>query len=213
MELYLARHGQTDWNVGDRYQGTYDEPLNARGHRQARELAAALPRTIEQIVVSPMRRAQQTAEPVIAALGVPSITHEAFRERSFGRWEGLTYAEARALDPALFDRGGIFRFDEQPPGAEPLQALVDRTGNGLREVAQRFPDRRVLLIVHGFVIRALRLQLEGMSPDELWAMPKPMNGQIFHYPPAHVQRWLSTGEATRLQGADILTTASATSAV
>jgi len=63
------------------------------------------------------------------------------------------------------------------------------------------------------VIRALRLQLEGMSPDELWAMPKPMNGQIFHYPPAHVQRWLSTGEATRLQGADILTTASATSAV
>ena len=44
MELYLARHGQTDWNVGDRYQGTYDEPLNARGHQQARELAAALPR-------------------------------------------------------------------------------------------------------------------------------------------------------------------------
>ena len=83
MELYLARHGQTDWNVGDRYQGTYDEPLNARGHQQALELAAALPRTIEQIVVSPMRRARQTAEPVIAALGVPSTS------RPCARWYSL----------------------------------------------------------------------------------------------------------------------------
>ena len=189
MDLYLARHGQTDWNVGDRYQGTYDEPLNARGREQAIELAAAVPRSIEQIVVSPLLRAQQTAVPVIEALGVPALTHEAFRERGFGRWEGLTYAEARALDPELFDRGGIFSWDEQPPGAEPLRDLVARTGAGLRDLAERFPDKTVLLIVHGFVIRALRLQLEGLQPRKLWAQPRPMNGELFFYPADHIERW------------------------
>jgi broad specificity phosphatase PhoE len=191
MELYLARHGQTDWNIGDRYQGTYDEPLNARGLEQAVELAASVPRTIEQIVVSPLKRAQQTAAPVIEALKVPSMTHSAFRERGFGRWEGLTYAEARALDTELFDRGGIFSFDEQPPGAEPLHDLVARTGGGVREIAQLFPNKVVLLIVHGFVIRSLRLQLEGLQPGDLWNMPKPMNGELFHYGSEQMLRWLS----------------------
>ena len=190
MDLYLARHGQTDWNAVHRYQGTYDEPLNERGRQQAIELAAALPRSIEQIVVSPLRRALQTAVPIIEALGVPAITHDAFRERSFGRWEGLTYAEARALDPELFDRGGIFSWDEQPPGAEPLRDLVARTGTGLRDVAGRYADKTVLLIVHGFVIRALRLQLENLQPADLWAQPRPMNGQLFFYPAQHVERWL-----------------------
>lgn len=191
MELYLARHGQTDWNIGNRYQGTYDEPLNARGREQAIELAATVPRAIQQIVVSPLRRALQTAAPVIEALGVPSLVHPAFRERGFGRWEGLTYAEARALDTELFDRGGIFSFDEQPPGAEPLRDLVARTGQGLREIAGLFPDQIVLLIGHGFVIRSLRLQLEGLQPGDLWTMPKPLNGELFHYPREHMRRWLA----------------------
>ncbi|MDB5973172.1 MAG: Phosphoglycerate mutase [Hydrocarboniphaga sp.] len=196
MELFLARHGQTNWNVGDRYQGTYDEPLNERGHQQAAELAAAVPRRIQQIVVSPLLRAQQTAAPIIEALGVPALTHAAFRERGFGRWEGLTYAEARALDPELFDRGGIFSFDEQPPGAEPLHELVARTGAGLRDVAGRFPEQSVLLIVHGFVIRALRLQLEHLAPGDLRHLPRPMNGELFHYSAERIERWIGSEAAS-----------------
>lgn len=193
MDLYLARHGQTDLNIGDHYQGISDLPLNATGREQAQALERAVPQGVECLVVSPQLRARQTAEPLVTARGLPVWTLDAFRERDFGVWEGLNPEQARALDPAFFDRGGLLGWDEHPPDAEPLPALVQRTGAGLREVYARHPGQTVLLVVHGFVIRALRYQLEGLSPPELKTMARPMNGELFHYSAAAVERWLERG--------------------
>jgi len=189
VNLFLARHGQTDLNVGDHYQGSSNLPLNDLGRQQARDLARAVPAVVEQVVVSPQLRAQQTAAPLIMQRGLPSLTMDAFRERHFGVWEGKNPTDARALDPAFFDRGGLFSLDEAPPEAEPMAQLIARTGEGLRQVYAAFRDNSVLLVVHGFVIRALRYQLENMEPADLKRMPRPLNGELFHYAPAQVAAW------------------------
>ncbi len=190
MNLYIARHGQTDWNIDDRFQGSNDIPLNAVGREQALALAASVPRDIEQMVVSTQLRARQTAEPVIAALGVPVVYRDAFRERGFGVWEGHTHAQVRAFDAELYDGGGLFSFDRAPQQAETMPEFVRRTGDGLRAIARDYAGKTVLVIAHGFVIRTLRYQLEGLLPAEFRMIPKPINGELLHFAPEAVERWL-----------------------
>ena len=74
MKLYLARHGETDLNIDDRYQGISDAPLNARGIDQARALALALPLDVTRIVSSPLQRALQTAQAVGTARGLKTAS-------------------------------------------------------------------------------------------------------------------------------------------
>lgn len=189
MELYVARHGQTDWNLENRFQGSIDMPLNPQGYQQAVQLASCVPRSIEQIVVSPQLRAQQSAAPVAVALDVPCLTMSAFRERSFGVWEGLTRDEARALDEPFYDRHGAFSFDECPPEGEPMAMVTARVTAGLRELMARYSSRTVLLITHGVIMRVLRCQLEGLSPQCCARVQTPANAQLIHYPASTVARW------------------------
>jgi len=189
MDLYLTRHGQTDYNVEDRYQGSQDLPLNATGQAQALELAEQAPSMIDVIASSPQLRARQTAEPMARQRGLPLVVVEAFRERRFGIWEGLTGREARALDPEFYDRGGIMSFTEQPQGAESLPELVRRSSAGVCELLDRFPQGQVLLVTHGFTIRALRLQFSGMPPEDLRRIPRAENGEVFHVAAPTLEQW------------------------
>ena len=102
MKLYLARHGETDLNIDDRYQGSSDAPLNARGRAQADALAAALPHDITRIVASPLQRALQTAQAVGSARGLAVHTMTGLREKDFGVFDGLTPAEVAERYPALW---------------------------------------------------------------------------------------------------------------
>ena len=101
MQLYVVRHGETDANAEGRYQGSLDIDLNERGVLQAQELRVRLPAQIDTVIVSPLRRAQQTAAIVFADDGLELRTREAFRERGVGVFEGLTQAEAAQRYPEL----------------------------------------------------------------------------------------------------------------
>ena len=112
-KLYFVRHGETDWNAERRLQGRRDIPLNALGRKQAArsgELVANLlaisGATPQQFAftASPLSRARETMEIMRAELGVPpqDYTIDArLAELSFGKWEGLTYKEVRALDRSV----------------------------------------------------------------------------------------------------------------
>jgi len=176
LELLLARHGQTDLNIDERWQGRLDLPLNATGRAQAEALAQALPAGIEVIVASPQRRARQTAEAVAAARGLDIEFDAAFRERDFGVFEGLTAEEAREQHPALWAANAAYRWDLCPPGAEATQAVVDRVGAGLAALVRRHAGRRVLLVSHGFVVRCLRYQLDGLPASAFFDAPRIPNG-------------------------------------
>src|SRR5215207_7850054 len=127
MAIFLARHGETEWNRIGRWQGRTDIPLSDVGRAQAVALADRLrDRGITEIHASDLSRARETAEIVAAALGVSRIGFDPrLRERGFGSFEGLTRQEcaerhAEAWQRYLADRR------QTPSDAEPYEEVVAR---------------------------------------------------------------------------------------
>lgn len=176
LTLLMARHGQTDLNVDDRWQGRIDPPLNATGLAQADALAATLPEGIDVVMCSPLLRARQTAEPVARRLGLVVSLDADFRERDFGVFEGLSGEEAMARYPELAARNVAYRWDEAPPGAESVQTVVDRVQAGLERLRAQHDGRTVLLVSHGFVVRCLRFLLDGLARDDFFTADRIPNG-------------------------------------
>lgn len=176
LTLLLARHGQTDLNIDERWQGRIDAPLNTTGLAQAQQLALDLPADIDAIVCSPMQRARQTAEPSAQKLGLPLAFDPDFRERDFGVFEGLTEAEAAQRFPELAARNAAYRWDEEPPGAEPTRAVVDRVARGLQRLREQHGGQTVLLVSHGFVVRCLRFLIDGVDEAEFFTAARVPNG-------------------------------------
>ena len=171
--LLLARHGQTVWHAENRYAGgDSDVDLTPAGVEQACALAAfARLRGIDAVVTSPVRRARETAAPVVTELGLPVETVEDLREVRFGVVEGRTLAEVAAEGPdgaAMVDR---FRTDPVAhpfPGAEPPADAADRCAVALRAVAARARDATVLVIGHNTLLR-----LGLCAPDRTAGVPLP----------------------------------------
>lgn len=176
LTLLMARHGQTDLNTDERWQGRLDLPLNATGRAQAEQLARSLPGGIGALVVSPQLRARQTAEPVARALDLVPRFEADFRERDFGVWEGLTADEAAQQFPELAARNVAYRWDAEPPGAEPTRAVVARVECGLQQLREQHDGQTVLLVSHGFVVRCLRYLIDGLSEDAFFAAERIPNG-------------------------------------
>jgi uncharacterized phosphatase len=149
--LFFVRHGETDWNRQQRFQGSQDIPLNDEGRAQARRLAAAWDRPVDAVVSSPLSRARETAEILAVALGLP-IHHFDRRllERSFGHGEGLTIAERLSRWP-----------DGKVPGLEPPVSLKGRALAFLHEAIVEFPGRRLVAVSHGGLINAVLSVITG----------------------------------------------------
>jgi len=143
-ELILVRHGETDWNLAQRIQGSTDIPLNDTGRAQAAAAAESLAaETWHAIVTSPLSRARETAR-IIARrldLGEPQ-TDDRLVERAYGEAEGLDAA-------ALADR---FPGMDGVPGIERRSDVTRRVLPALESIALENPARRVLIVAHGGVI-------------------------------------------------------------
>ena len=144
--IFLARHGETDWNAQDRWQGHADTPLNERGREQARDLAARLADVpFEVVYSSDLRRARETAEIVVAGRDLAIREDPALREIDVGSWQGLTNA---AID-------GRERTD-----GETLAAFRDRVLAALSAIGAGH-DGDVLVVAHGGCARTLQRHLLG----------------------------------------------------
>ena len=167
--VYLARHGETDWNRAGRWQGWTDVPLNETGEGQAFALAEQLrERRIERIVASNLARAHRTAEIVARALAVPLVDVDPdLRERGFGLFEGLTREECECRYP---DEWKSYRADAiLPPGAESHEIVMDRMHRAVRRAAEGETTERgpVLVVTHGSALRAFVLTATGSMPGPL----------------------------------------------
>jgi broad specificity phosphatase PhoE len=181
MILYVARHGETDLNIEDRFQGISDLPLNVRGREQASILADSLPAGIVHVFTSPQLRAYQTASAVAQARRLPLTTMPYFRERDFGIFEGLTPAEAEQHHPVLWAQDIVRQWNSAPPGGETTRNVVRRIATGLRTLRRQHRDEAVVLIAHGFVVRAVRYLLTGIPQEEFFAVPKIGNGEFLTF--------------------------------
>ncbi len=160
--ILLVRHGTTAWNEEDRLQGRIDNPLGDRGRDQAARLAARLLREPPGAAfVSPLRRARETAEILLAGRDLPLTVVPEFAEIDLGEWEGQLYPEMIAAQPDLHRR-----WLEDPavalPGGESFQSVYDRVGPGLARVLAG-PTTRILVVGHAAVNRAILGHLLGLS--------------------------------------------------
>lgn len=122
--VLLVRHGQTEWNVAGRYQGSLDSPLTARGLEQAQQLGERLRRsgrTIDAMWSSDMPRAKRTCTIIADAIGFPVEScreDRDLRERGFGVFEGLDRAEILERYPDELEGTLKFNLDHKVPGGE-----------------------------------------------------------------------------------------------
>ena len=124
---FLVRHGQTEWNRVGRAQGQADPPLNREGLEQADAVGARLaPVAFEAAYCSDLRRAADTAAPVMRGRDAPITYRRDLREKSFGEWEGMTYEEVRRRHPRMLEE----LFDERPDFAPREARATGRSSSG-----------------------------------------------------------------------------------
>lgn len=140
----LLRHGQTDWNIDLRLQGTTDIPLNQIGIEQITRAAALLDRDWDVILSSPLSRAKDSAQIVARELGGISVAIEPkLLERSFGIGEGMTYAQWQEQFADL----------DHIPGAESKAQIEERAADLLDHLVSEYSGLKVLTVSHGALIR------------------------------------------------------------
>lgn len=160
--VYLARHGQSDWNAAFRWQGHADRPLTDLGRRQAAALAERLNGIpLDAVYSSDLLRARATAEAVAGPRGLPVHALPELREVDVGSWSGLTRAEAEERFPEAFARwrdGGHGWED-----GEAYDAMAERVVAAVLRLAEEHPDGSLLLVSHGGPIRALHALALGLD--------------------------------------------------
>jgi len=160
--ILLARHGETDWNRDNRFQGHADPPLNATGRAQAAELAATLaPQKLAAVYSSPLRRALETARMVAAGHGLEPVPVEALREVDVGSWQGLTRTEIEQRFPGQFARW--LDYEQGWTDGESYGDMGRRVVTALLELAAAHEGERVLAVSHGGPIRAAFAFAAGTS--------------------------------------------------
>jgi broad specificity phosphatase PhoE len=163
--ILLARHGETDWNRDNRFQGHADPPLNDTGRAQAAELSAALEgEPLAAVYSSPLRRALETAEVVAAPHGLVPVQVDALREVNVGSWEGLTRAEIEERFPEQFLRW--LDYEEGWEDGESYEEMGRRVIAGLLELAAAHEDQRILAVSHGGPLRAAYALADGITHAE-----------------------------------------------
>ena len=158
MNIYLLRHGETDWNREGRIQGHTDIPLNQNGRMQivqiAKGLAGICP-NIDLIICSPLLRACESAKIAARNLNYPIehiVVESLFIERCFGEAEGMTAKERAERYPNYQYSDTGYRF----PGIEEYENLIKRANSAFQKIVTAYKDKENILVVsHGAILAAV----------------------------------------------------------
>lgn len=176
MEIYIVRHGQTEWNKEKRLQGSTDIALTEKGVAMAVESGRNLMDThFNRIYTSPLSRARVTAEGFRGGRDIPILADDRLRELSFGSYEGHTLEELLAQDPActfqyFFSDPARYK---APSDGETLEHLIDRASRFLTEEIEPLAENpsitRVMLVAHGAINKALMCHVRQHGVEEFWS--------------------------------------------
>ena len=170
-KVIFIRHGQTEWNVNGRYQGQSDVQLTVAGKEQAAKLAEHFPvKEIDAVYASDLNRAMVTAEAVASRFGLSVQAEPAFREISFGEWEGLTYEQIVAKWPEAM--GNFLQHPDilEIPGGETFPAVQKRAVARLEELVAKHEGQTIAIVAHGAVLRTLLTAALHMPLQYLWSI-------------------------------------------
>lgn len=181
-DLYLIRHGQTEWNRLGRFQGIRDIPLDAVGLRQSRDVGQRLLHYLDahrphpdepRVLCSPLQRAEKTAEIVARQLSVRQDSLRKvpeLREVSYGEWEGMTTLEVKAAYPRSRRARKADRWGFAPPGGESHSSRLD----DIRAVLEGL-DKPTVIVSHAGILRICLFLLGLKNEEEALLEPIPQD--------------------------------------
>ena len=169
--IILWRHGRTEWNVVNRFQGQADIPLDAVGYAQADRAAAVLADyRPSSLYSSDLTRCHQTAETLAQRTGLQITTDKRLREIHVGSWEGLLGEEIKAADPELARRLRAGEDVRRSPTGESPSEVADRMLEVLTEIVEAAEDHSTVVIAtHGLAGRVGTCRFVGL-PFEQWRL-------------------------------------------
>ena len=169
MNIYLIRHGQTDWNSEHRFQGVSDVELNDQGRKEASFARNVLKDTpIDRVVTSDLKRAKETATILIGDRDIPLEETEGFRECHFGKWEGLTFNQITGEYPEGYHLWRAEDMDYKGHEGESPSEFRERIKKHLYEVAGG-QDEAVAIVCHAGVIRMILTEVLCMRTHDRYA--------------------------------------------
>jgi probable phosphoglycerate mutase len=177
--IYFVRHGQTDYNVEKRLQGTISEvPINATGRSQAWRNGGVLNELIAgkdrfDFVASPLVRARQTMDIVRRAMGLPEDgyrTDDRLKEISFGAWGGFTWPEIAAREPEAYARRQTDRWNVAPPEGQSFREFYAQVVDWIATVTAD-----TVVVAHGGTSRCLRGHFLKLAPEEILSLDVPQD--------------------------------------
>lgn len=169
---YLIRHGETDWNAAQRWQGFAPTGLNDAGCQQAQALADYLrARPIRAVYTSDLPRALQTAQILGAALGVDPQVDARWRELDVGVFQGLTAAEVQLRYPDELAAWRADTLDYRLPNGETRRELQERAAAAWAAAVAGHQAGEIAIVSHGGTIRLLLRRLLAPNVSDGRALP------------------------------------------
>lgn len=154
--LLVIRHGETVWNMEERFQGHGDSPLTEKGRSQARALGSRLRNAVfDNFFCSDLGRAQETAELIAGYTGHPIQTDYRLRERNYGVLEGLTVPEIKRRHSSVFEQLKTDDPDYVIPSGESHRQLYQRNIDFFEALLAEKPGTTSALVVHGGVLDSI----------------------------------------------------------
>lgn len=174
MRLYLVRHGETDWNTERRLQGRADIPLNEFGKSLAVKTGKGLDNIkFDVCYTSPLLRAKETAELILAGRDIEIISDERIIEMSFADWEGKHCSKERWEVPDSFQKffDDPANFEPAPEG-ESFAQVKARTSEFLQWLYNKkeYENCNVLITTHGAALAGLINNIKGESLEKYWGV-------------------------------------------
>lgn len=195
--IIAIRHGETAWNVDTRLQGHLDIALNEVGVWQAQRTAKALVgEPIDAIYASDLQRAWQTAQAIAEVANCPLTPHTGLRERGFGEFEGLTYAEIETNWPDMSLQWRKRVPDWAPPGGESLLAMRERVLRTTTNLAAKHMGDQIALVAHGGVMDMLYRLATGqdVQAPRTWSLTNAAINRLLWTPDGFtLVGWADTG--------------------
>ena len=172
--LYIARHGQTIWNVQNKVCGITDVELTEKGREQAKALASAVAdKNINVIISSPLKRAVETSGIVSDKCNVPIKIDDRLIEQNYGIYEGVD-----RKDEAFLNNKRNFAY--KYPNGESMMQVAYRVYGLIDEIKCKYKGKNVLLVSHGGVCRIINTYFRDMTNEEFFNYTL-QNGELEEY--------------------------------
>ena len=170
-DIWLVRHGQTDWNLTGRWQGqaTGAPGLNDMGRAQALALRDQLQDVnFSAIYSSDLLRARQTAELIAEPLGLIVALELHLREINLGVWEGMLSSDVETQYPQELEERARDPFHARAPQGESPLEVAERVIATVNDIAKKYQDESILIVSHGVSLAVIICHAQGFPLDEVY---------------------------------------------